>query len=59
MTKEDDHRKHAADLLQMAQRAATSADKSRLLQMAESWLDLADRAGKRSGERAGSATCIH
>jgi len=49
MTCEDDYRKHAADLLHMAQRAANNADKGRLLEMAESWLDLANRAAKAIG----------
>jgi hypothetical protein len=44
MTKEDDYRRNAAETMQLAQRASSSADKGRLLKLAEAWLDLADRA---------------
>jgi hypothetical protein len=44
MTKEDDYRKNAAETFDLAHRANTSADKGRLLRLAENWLDLADRA---------------
>jgi len=44
MTKEDDYRRKAAESVQLAQRAATTGDKGRLLKLAEAWLDLADRA---------------
>jgi hypothetical protein len=44
MTKEDDFRKHAAETMDLAQKAGSSADKRRLLALAERWLDLADRA---------------
>ena len=43
MTKEDDYRNSAAEMIQLARRASSSADKRRLLNMAEAWLDLADR----------------
>jgi hypothetical protein len=43
MTKEDDYRRNAAETLELAQRAGTSADKGRLLALTEKWLDLADR----------------
>ena len=46
MSKEDDYRRHAADTLNLAQRATSSSDKTRLLHMADAWLDLADRAHK-------------
>jgi len=46
MSKEDDYRRHAADTLDLAQRATATSDKTRLLHMAEAWLDLADRAHK-------------
>jgi hypothetical protein len=42
MTDEDKYRQHAADLVRLAQRASTSADKGRLLALAEAWLDLVD-----------------
>jgi hypothetical protein len=43
MTKEDDYRRNAAETLELAHRAGNSADKGRLLALAEKWLDLADR----------------
>jgi len=44
MTKENDYRRNAAETMRLAQRASSTADKSRLLKLAERWLDLADRA---------------
>jgi len=44
MTKEDDYRRNAAESIQLAQSATSTADKGRLLKLAEAWLDLADRA---------------
>ncbi len=48
---EDDYRKHAGNLIQIASRQVTSADKGRLLLIAEAWLDLADRIGRRIKRR--------
>lgn len=42
MTQEDNYRQYAADLVRLAQKACASADKERLLALAEAWLDLAD-----------------
>jgi len=36
----DDYRNNAIELVRLAQRAASSADKGRLLAMAEAWLSL-------------------
>jgi hypothetical protein len=44
MSKEADYRNNAAEMIQLAQRASLNTDKRRLLNMAEAWLDLADRA---------------
>jgi hypothetical protein len=44
MTKEDDYRTNAAQSIELASRAGSSADKGHLLSLAEKWLDLADRA---------------
>jgi hypothetical protein len=44
MTKQSDYRANAAATMQLAQRASSTADKGRLLKLAEAWLDLADRA---------------
>ena len=46
MTKEADYRANAANSIELANRAASMNDKSRLLELAEKWLDLADRAHK-------------
>jgi len=51
MTKEDDFRKHAAETMDLAQKATSSTDKRRLLALAERWLDLADRAHQAARER--------
>lgn len=52
MGMEEEYRKHAADSLDLASRQVTAADKSRLLLMAEAWLDMADRIAKRLKRRA-------
>jgi hypothetical protein len=44
VSKEDDYRKHAGELVDLARRSDCNGDKRRLLAMAEAWLDLADRA---------------
>jgi hypothetical protein len=46
MSKEDEYRRHAAKSLDLANRATSRSDKTRLLLMADAWLDLADRAHK-------------
>ena len=43
MSKEDDYRHNAAETVELANKATTTADKGRLLCLAEKWLDLADR----------------
>ena len=43
MSKQEDYRKHAAFTLDVATRATSNTDRLRLLLMAESWLDLAER----------------
>jgi hypothetical protein len=43
MSKEVDYRRNAAESIELAHRAVTSLDKSRLLSLAEKWIDLADR----------------
>ena len=49
--KEDDYRRNAAETVEMAHRASTTADKGRLMALAEAWLDLADRAHRMAGRR--------
>lgn len=43
MTKETEYRANAANSIELANRASSMSDKSRLLELAEKWLDLADR----------------
>jgi hypothetical protein len=47
VSKEENYRKNAAEMIDLAVRAASTEDKSRLLALAAAWLNLADRA-KRS-----------
>ena len=51
MSKEDDYKLNAARTVNLANRAATLADKGHLLDLAEKWLDLADRAHERQQRR--------
>ncbi len=44
MTKETEYRANAANSVELANRASSMSDKGRLLELAEKWLDLADRA---------------
>jgi hypothetical protein len=51
MNKEDEYRRNAAESVELAQQAATTEHKGRLLKLAERWLDLAEhahRAAKRT-----------
>ena len=50
VSKEENHRKNAAETVDLAVRATSTRDKSRLLALAEAWLNLAERA-KRSARR--------
>jgi hypothetical protein len=43
MSKQDEYRDSAAQVFELAARASSSNDKSHLLDLAEKWLDLADR----------------
>jgi hypothetical protein len=49
---ENDYRKNAAQTVGLAHRATSTADKVRLLGLAEAWLDLADRAQRRARQQA-------
>jgi hypothetical protein len=51
MSLEQEYRKNAAASLDLATKQPDNADKSRLLLMAEAWLDLADRIAKRVRKR--------
>ncbi len=43
MSSVEDYRGYAAECLRLAQNAADSGDKARLLQMAQAWQDLAEK----------------
>jgi hypothetical protein len=44
MMKPTEYRANAANSIELANRASSMSDKGRLLELAEKWLDLADRA---------------
>jgi hypothetical protein len=58
MTKETDFRQNAADTMKLAQSASSTADKGRLLKLAEAWLDLADRS-RRIARRMRKRDLLH
>ena len=49
MSKTEEYLDNAAETVDLANRASSSADKSRLLRLAEKWLDLAERASQLVG----------
>ena len=48
MSKEQEYLAHAADSLELAERATLPDDRRRLFRLAEAWLDLADRIRSRA-----------
>jgi hypothetical protein len=44
MSKEDDYLDSAAETMRLAQHASSSSHKTRLLKLAEGWVDLAEKA---------------
>jgi hypothetical protein len=54
MSKQDEYLDNAAQTLELATRASSSSEKSRLLSLADKWLDLADRFRQRSGDSSGA-----
>jgi hypothetical protein len=54
-SKEAEYRRHAGSLMVLASRAATIADKFRLLVMAHDWLQLADKIARLRRRRRESA----
>jgi hypothetical protein len=54
VSKEDEYLTFAASTLDLARRTADQRGKSRLLAMADAWLDLSERAAKRPKHRAHS-----
>jgi hypothetical protein len=59
MGKDDEYRHYAARTMDLAQRASSSADKGRLLMMAEAWLDLADRVHRGVSHEVRRARELH
>ena len=57
-TKEDDYRHKAAQALHLAQGAPSSLDRTRLLKLAEGWVELADKAHE-DIERPRRPTILH
>jgi hypothetical protein len=51
MSKQEEYRKHAAALLDLAKRASNDHDKKRLLVISEAWLNLADKLSRLAGRR--------
>jgi len=51
MSKEDEYRRYAAALLDLAKRASNDHDKKRLLAISEAWLNLADKLSRMAGRR--------
>jgi hypothetical protein len=52
MSKPDEYRGHAAGAVDLARRAATSAERARLIALAEKWLDLAEAVDARAERQA-------
>jgi hypothetical protein len=50
-SKEAEYRRYAGSLIDLASRAATTADKFRLLVMARDWLNLADKMARLTRRR--------
>jgi hypothetical protein len=59
MAKEEEYILNGLDSVTLADRATSSRDKLRLLQLAEGWLELADRVRRRGpGARKNAGTLI-
>jgi hypothetical protein len=50
MNKQEDYRHTAAEIVELAQKATTVIEKRRLLRLAEMWLDLAVRSGRKAAQ---------
>jgi hypothetical protein len=48
MSKQEDYRHTAAEIVELAQKATTVVEKRRLLRLAEMWLDLSARTGRKA-----------
>jgi hypothetical protein len=58
VTKEHDYREKAAEALRLAQRTSSSSEKSRLVALAERWIELAGKAHEDT-ERPKRPTILH
>jgi len=47
----DQYKRRAAECVRMAERSENADDKAMLLQMAQTWMRLAEKAEDRSGEK--------
>ena len=52
MSSVEDYRGHAVECLRLAQNAADFGDKTRLLQMAQAWRDLAEKLAAYNAEES-------
>ena len=59
MSNETEYRRNAGETVQLAHRAPSVADQSRLLALAEAWLDLADRARQVASRRIRRPATVH
>jgi hypothetical protein len=57
-TKEDDYRYNAAELMRLAERAQSPAEKTRLVTLAEGWVELAGKAHE-DNRRTRQPTILH
>jgi hypothetical protein len=55
MPRAEEYRKNAAQTVRLAQHASSFAEKAHLLELAERWLDLADRIARRAKRQARDA----
>jgi hypothetical protein len=46
MSKEEEYRDHALESVELSKKLDSAADRSRLLLLAEAWLDLSEKAAK-------------
>jgi hypothetical protein len=58
ITKEDDYRQKAMEALHLAQRTPSSPEKTRLVKLAEGWVELADKAHE-DNQRPRRPTILH
>ena len=57
-TKEDDYRHNAGELMRLAERAQSPAEKTRLVTLAEGWVELAEKAHE-DNRRTRQPTILH